>query len=166
MTDRAEDLVAYHHEVMWAGANYSTQSGARIAFYVGGLTELEFFEGKTKHTGKKPGTRFLMTLVELGDDGLPINQRKLAAVVRATADMKGGELAKLAGILCKSREFLLYVVDRGWDNPTEDGARDFILKKCGIASRRELDHDSKAAQRFHELIRKPYREWTEGVRDG
>lgn len=38
-------------------------------------------------------------------------------------------------------------------------AKTFILQTCGITSRNDLDRNPAAADRFHELIRKPFLEW-------
>mgnify|MGYP001574530443 CR=1 FL=1 len=46
-------------------------------------------------------------------------------------------------------------------------AKFFILAEAGVSSRNELDTDPEAAQRFHDLVRKPFLEWKEaqyGVR--
>jgi hypothetical protein len=67
--------------------------------------------------------------------------------------LKGGALAKLAGIFCQQVEFWAFC--RADD---ADEARDWILGVCGIQSRRELDHDVQAAQRFHDRVRRPYME--------
>lgn len=66
-------------------------------------------------------------------------------------EKKGGELAKLAGILCNSPDFINWL---GCD--TADEARAQICTDCEIDSRRELDHDSIAAKRFHMQYREPF----------
>jgi hypothetical protein len=77
---------------------------------------------------------------------------------KAEADRpKGGELAKLAGILCDDPEF------QGWlaqETETQiNGAEDAATRVrflCGVESRAELDHNAEAAQTFHHLIRLPW----------
>lgn len=64
---------------------------------------------------------------------------------------KGGELAKLAGILCNTPDFLEWL-----GCATADEARAQICTDCDIDSRRELDHDATAAKRFHAQYREPY----------
>jgi hypothetical protein len=44
----------------------------------------------------------------------------------------------------------------------ESMAKAFILHVCAVSSRNDLDVDAAAAQRFHELVRKPFLEWKEG----
>lgn len=64
---------------------------------------------------------------------------------------KGGELAKLAGQLCNNPEFQKWLGAR-----TADDAAKSIRDRCGIQSRRDLDHDPVAAQSFHDYFRKPF----------
>jgi hypothetical protein len=64
---------------------------------------------------------------------------------------KGGELAKLAGILCADPRF------QDWlSTPDEEGAARIVRARCCIESRAELDHNTKAAAIFHESFRKPW----------
>lgn len=66
---------------------------------------------------------------------------------------KGGDLAKLAGMFCQSVHF--------WEFcrcDDADEARDWILRVCGVQSRRDLDHNPTAAKIFHDRVRKPYLE--------
>jgi hypothetical protein len=66
---------------------------------------------------------------------------------------KGGDLAKLAGMFCQSVHF--------WEFcrcDDADEARDWILRVCGVESRRDLDHNPTAAKIFHDRVRKPYLE--------
>lgn len=66
-------------------------------------------------------------------------------------EMKGGELAKLAGIFCNSPDFINWLgVENG------EAARSIICDECGIESRRELDHNEIAASNFHRLFREPF----------
>ncbi len=60
--------------------------------------------------------------------------------------LKGGSLAKSAGILCSQKAFWQFA-----DATDEEGAADFIREKCGIESRAYLDHDSDAARAFRDL---------------
>lgn len=66
-------------------------------------------------------------------------------------EKKGGELAKLAGILCNTPDFLKWM-----ECDTSEEARAHICFVCEIDSRRELDHDAAAANRFHANFREPY----------
>lgn len=67
---------------------------------------------------------------------------------------KGGELARLAGQLCQNPQF------QEWcEVESAEAAAEWVREVCGIESRSELDHDDEAANRFHELVRKPFVVW-------
>jgi hypothetical protein len=80
---------------------------------------------------------------------------------------KGGAIAKLAGILCGDNDFRMWLqsvaprealalgLKVSADDPAERAAV-VVRCMCGVISRAELDHDSAAAERFHERIRKPW----------
>ncbi len=80
-------------------------------------------------------------------------------------EMKGGALAKLAGIFCGSDDFRLFLAHTLNRAPTDvaDPA-DIIRTTCRIESRAELDHDERAAQIFHTTFRLPYQRWQQGAR--
>lgn len=73
---------------------------------------------------------------------------------------KGGALAKLAGMWCADKTFQAWL-ETDPDNaaPNESGATLCLYALCEIESRRELDHDLAAAERFNRLIRGPYMKW-------
>lgn len=79
-----------------------------------------------------------------------------------TDELKGGPLAKLAGILCNEPEFQAWLLRtfrmdiRDMNLSASEHAAKTIRSQCQIASRRELDHDARAARIFHEQIREPY----------
>jgi hypothetical protein len=56
---------------------------------------------------------------------------------------------------CKSPDFwrFLQVSD-------EAAAADKVRSLCGVASRGEFDRDPEAAQRFHQIIRRPFIEFS------
>lgn len=83
----------------------------------------------------------------------------------ARTQPKGGRIARSAVMLCKNAAFRLYLDRRtrhkhglqAWELPdgthTEQDAKDFILKACGIASRAALDHNPQAAKTFKYIQR-------------
>ena len=74
------------------------------------------------------------------------------------AEMKGGPLAKLAGMWVRDPLFVEWLdTEHGIDESPDE----LIKSSCNIASKRELDHNPRAAEAFHELIRKPYAAWLE-----
>ena len=89
-------------------------------------------------------------------------QTGYAAASDATPDdqQKGGALAKLAGMWCADKTFQSWLeLDPDNAAPTENGAALCLYELCNIQSRRQLDHDPEAAERFNKLIRGPYMKW-------
>jgi len=129
-------------ELQFRGYSDSSRQGPKITFSVFEREALESFIGKE-------GKRFMAVLVEIGDDELP-KQPELSKA----EELKGGPLAKLAGMWCQSKDFQEWC---GAPNATE--ARLFIIEACGINSRVDLDHNPQAAALFHEDIRLQYSDW-------
>lgn len=69
---------------------------------------------------------------------------------------KGGRNAQRAAIACGERGFWTFL-----DVGSADAARDQILRRCGVTSRRYLDHSDHAAATW-ERIDRTYRFWLEG----
>jgi hypothetical protein len=75
-----------------------------------------------------------------------------------------GPLCQLAVQWCKDEAFQYWSCPAGMISaanpfgqpPNEQTAKQFILNQCQVASRRELDTNEQAANRFHTLIRIPY----------
>lgn len=84
---------------------------------------------------------------------------------------KGGDLSKLAGMLCADTGFQKWISescpDFAWPTVTEEAgiegnqeelAAVMVRNWCKVKSRAELDHNPAAAKVFHEEIRKPWLE--------
>ncbi len=138
--------VAFQGEVMLAGWSQTHNGGAKVTFWLSDEDDLAAFKAMTVAKGKTAGQRLAVVAVEIGDDEQPKPQPQ-------PEQPKGGELAKLAGMFCQSVHFWEFC--RADD---ADEARDWILRVCGVQSRRDLDHNPTAAQIFHERVRKPYLE--------
>lgn len=142
--DDTESLVYWAEDAQLMGYGETDTSGAWLKFQIA-PEDLEKFRGLK-------GTVFFATLVKRQDSGEPEIQ-------------KGGPLAKWAGILCGDPKFW------AWANRSESelmavasdtGARNYICSKCGVSSRRELDHNPKAARIFREQIMQPFDTWKKG----
>lgn len=71
--------------------------------------------------------------------------------------LKGGELARLAGIWCNEPKFWRWINTDGTSEIDSDmRAAVWIRGICGVASRAELDSKESAAKCFQEFIRSPY----------
>jgi hypothetical protein len=62
--------------------------------------------------------------------------------------LKGGDLAKRAGILCGDPEFVAFVLA----NDLEASPAGYVREWCNVASRADLDHSAEAAGRFQHLL--------------
>jgi len=81
--------------------------------------------------------------------GVPGAPMAIAALVVGHAavkepELKGGPLSKAAGMLDGNSEFIDFIY--GGD------PRDYILDCCKVSSRRELDHDPVAGQKFRDVM--------------
>lgn len=144
--------VAFQGEVMLAGWSQTHNGGAKVTFWLSDDTDLEAFKAMTVAKGKTSGQRLALVAVEIGDDEQPkpVMGNPMSDAAPGT---KGGELARLAGMFCQSVHF--------WEFcrcDDADEARDWILRVCGVQSRRDLDHNPTAAKLFHDRVRKPYLE--------
>lgn len=71
-------------------------------------------------------------------------------------DLKGGPLAQRAAICCGEQGFRTFLGVR-----TAEEAKADLCRRCGITSRKQLDHDDRAAEIWREIDGK-YRLWLEG----
>lgn len=71
------------------------------------------------------------------------------------------DLCIMACTFCRDPLFMAWLTERAGGAVDQDGAKAFILTACGVTSRNDLDSDSAAAERFHELVRKPFLDWKE-----
>jgi len=74
--------------------------------------------------------------------------------------LKGGELAKLAGMWSNEQAFWdwIAVIQENPCHGSADAAA-FIRAVCGVDSRAQIDHDAAARAKFDRHIRKPYAEY-------
>ncbi len=70
--------------------------------------------------------------------------------------VKGGALARLAGIWANEPAFLEWLSAIGQPARDADDAAAFIRRAAGVESRAMLDHDPAAKARFDQRVRGPY----------
>lgn len=160
-----DDIIAFKDEVMLAGWSDSHNGSPKVAFFLRDSSALEAFRNLTVAKGKTAGHRFMMVLVEIGEDEQPVNQ----------TDKKGGALTKLAAMFCTQERFWAWASHKDEDcwkraealaltTNQPAIAAEWIRLTCGVRSRRELDSNQSAAKIFHEKIRIPYSKvLTDGV---
>lgn len=161
-----EKMVAFQAEVMLAGWTENHTAGAKVTFYLGDTSELEFFRAlKVKSRGSS-GQRFMMVLVEIGDDDKPIDQKAIANAMN-----KGGAVSRLSAQWCQREDFQHWLKQRypnRWANalnalskdnlPNTDDevAAELVRLSCGVQSRAELDHSKDALDLWERGFRKPF----------
>src|SRR5690606_4263257 len=107
-------------------------------------SDLDPFKSMTVAKGKTAGHRLAVVIVEIGDDEQPVQRQEKP---------KGGELARLAGMLCQNPRF------QDWcECESPESAAAWIREACQVESRAELDHDLSAANKFHRIVRIPFLE--------
>lgn len=145
--------IAFQGEVMLAGWSETHNGGAKVTFWLADEGDLAAFKSMTVAKGKTAGQRLAIVAVEIGDDEQPVVRD---AAISASEKPKGEKLSWLAVQLCQNVDFLEFI-----SAGNERIARDWICQQCGIFSRGDLDRDELAADRFHQLVRKPFRDWME-----
>jgi hypothetical protein len=141
-------------EVWFLGWSMTNTGGAKIKFDLANEDDFAFFRAlpvdKLWH----------MAMVELqeNDEILDQHQREVAETV------KGGPKSQLAGRLCAESNFQRFVASKTGKaqgaRATPDDCANFIRQKARIGSRRELDHDPDAFERFNKWVQRPYAIWS------
>ena len=153
-------------EMMLAGGGQPLGQGMWVKFWLDDEADHHPFAGCAGRKGDHPGDLFGVVMVELDDDDVVIDQAKR----RRVEGKQGGALARYSALLCTNELFLQYLSEKmGVGDPityrpaewwaSEDHAARWIRWACGVESRAELDNNAKAAEIFHERIRRPYSEW-------
>lgn len=92
-----------------------------------------------------------------GPDTRPNGETQPAAAPEAQeTELKGGPLARRAAIACSERGFWTFLGVSSADEAKAD-----VCRRCGIGTRKLLDHDGRAAAVWLEIDGK-YRLWLEG----
>lgn len=72
------------------------------------------------------------------------------------------DLCIMACIFCRDPEFKQWAEQMSMEPvKTDAAAQKFIQAKCGVESRKDLDTNKAAAERFHVQIRIPFGAWKE-----
>jgi hypothetical protein len=87
---------------------------------------------------------------------LPSNEEAKISIPDPEPEPKGGPLARRAAIACGERGFWTFL-----GVTCADEAKAFLCRRCGIETRKMLDHDERAAAAWREIDRK-YGLWLEG----
>jgi hypothetical protein len=147
-----EDHIAFQGEVQLLNWSETHNGGAKVVLQLADAGDLEAFKLMTVRKGRVAGQRLAVVMVEIGDDERPVPQHEPKA--------QPGMLCIMACTFCADPKFW------EWADKTseeviegEDGAKAFLLEMCRVTSRKHLDTEQMAADRFHRLIRAPYMAW-------
>jgi hypothetical protein len=140
----------FQGEVQFRRWSDSSTQGVQVTF---ALPDSEALE-PLKH---KAGKRFMAVLVEIGDDELPVPPQP-------RKDTRG-PLCREACDYCAMPEFHIFVATaQGIEAAGADHAKEFIVGRCGVTSRKDLDTVATAAEKFRTLIRGPFMRWQRATR--
>ncbi len=142
-------------ELQFVAYTDSSRGGPRVTLRLADRDDLAQFVGLE-------GKRMMAVLVEIADDETP------AATAPATKAKRErlAPLCEWAVQRCGEPEFQAWASHQThagggqykFSNMKAE-ARGVILALCGVASRKELDTNPLAAERFHERVRLPYARW-------
>ena len=135
---------------LW-GASWSHTGGASIAIYVS-EDDVTWWQSRTARDQTGMGEQFIATLVELHEDGRPVNQRKADRVLQVEETMRGGPISRNAAMLLHDPDFQQYLHVVSGDPIDGFGGADKTFKRLvGIQTKKILDHDEGCAARYHAL---------------
>lgn len=136
-------------EVQFVAYADSSKGGPRITLRLAEREQLENFIGME-------GKRFMVALVQVGDDEQPVPPTP--STYRKPPVSSNGPACTWLVMRCKEREFQQWLVKAGdfVNEPSEGLAINIVKEWCGVQSRKDIDGNSEAMERFESLIRKPY----------
>lgn len=136
-------------DVMFLGWSASHTGGVKLRFQLSEESDLKFLMELSRGTDASMGMR------ELDDDGQMVDEERKEKI----ESERGGPLSKRAAQLGRDPAFRHWISERiapGLPSITEETCASYIRTICQVPSRAKLDHDTKAAERFHNQILTPY----------
>ena len=125
----------------------TSTGGATVTFQLPDVSDLNGFKDLTLAKKGMAGQRIAAIMVAIEDGA----EQTFAPV---SPEKKPGQLCIMACTFCADPLF------HEWSGmATDDAAKYFILSACRIDSRKKLDTDKEAGDRFHSHIRIPYMAW-------
>lgn len=117
------------------------------------------------------GTRYMLALVEIGDDEQPKAPETKPATEKPEKEPKSWHEMKLsqqAGVLCNDAAFHKFLNEgvrldscpRAWSRPVKnvDDAAEAVRSLCAVNSRADLDKGAVTGERWREIV-SLYRAW-------
>lgn len=154
-------------EVRFKSYADSSSSGARVTFTLDDRDHLSKFVGLE-------GKRYMLVIVEIGDDEQPVPQ-PIKQAPEPAKSLPIGQLCQWAVLRCKEPLFFNFIrplydkymggsekdrVAMGFEKLSEEQfCKHAVCVICDIESRKELDLNDAAAERFKEKIMRPYQKY-------
>ncbi len=139
----------FQGEVQFRRYSDTSTQGQQVVFAVQDREALESFVGME-------GKRFMAVLVQIGDDEQPIppNSTELKKPREYL-----GDLCYRAVQWCNDPEFQKWIAQRAGacaDIPSAELAASIIKGYCGVKSRKDIDADPVAKEKFQRLVIGPW----------
>ena len=152
----AEPNPTFPGEVQFRRYSDTSTQGTQIVLALPDREALQSFIGLE-------GKRFMAVLVQIGDDEQPVAGNPVTTDIGNPTSGKPreplGDLCWRTVNWCKEPEFQEWVASRLQCHPEavgEEQAKQYILMKCGVTSRKHLDEVPWAGRKCREFIVGPY----------
>ena len=150
--------------ITWA---HSISNGVTVTFEIADQAEWETLRGRPAlAAGYEEGQldKVEIMMVELNDEGKPINveqRAKMEKMAREKSWGKGGPQSIRAARLGRDKDFIDWVVlHKHWKTDmvsvSPQTIAEWMRGECDIDTRRQLDHDPAALQRFEDRVMSPF----------
>lgn len=143
--------------------------GAKIVLQLASPDDLDPFKRLTVKKGRVAGQLLTCVFVEVDGNGQPIEPEPEPPKKRGGGKFPGGYCG-LAVRWCAEPNFAVWLSREFPSESEECGPStydEFCVRMlrliCGIKSRKELDTDATAGERFNERIRAPYAAYRKGI---
>lgn len=157
-SDHETGETVYEVDAWYKGAAWTMTMGATARFELADQADLEWFaQQNTGDVRDEGGQEFVVTVLQLDENGAPINQvlrRRVLDAARRHAELKGGPKSKHVARLCGTADFgawfcMSYLQLAA---PLDvDGIAARVRDICQIKSRAELDHNIAAWERWRAI---------------
>ncbi len=138
----------------FTGWRVSNNEGALVKMELADEEDYNFFRLLPAMVSSENPIKWEVVIAEVDDEGKKVDQKQR----EEHETRRGGPLSQHAGRLCNDRDFQQWVGQKEGlkriAKPEE--CAEFIREKCDIKSRADLDHDERAAERYHKWVTKPY----------
>jgi hypothetical protein len=148
-------------DIFFLGATWSHTNGTVVAFEFTGKEDWQQFrEWPALSEGKQVEAKEIeILLFRVGENGELVNLAQRDRIEKIE-QMKGGPQSIRCAKLLLDGEFMDYVCSLSvLETVSEETAEAWIKKTIGISSRKELDNDESALNRFNKLVMSPFNRW-------